>query len=190
MKPSHVKTGHELPNDPQGARKGHRLQGQTVAVLHIGGEVVLLQNGKELHYKTYQKGEYPTSLEDEKTLNARVDAALERQRSGHIPPPDPPCRKIPTKQAPSSRVLRYGLTSFCKTTALASSPTLKESGTLLRAPFLAAGRAQGAGSAPYSAYLLCRNQGLPLRSSRLATAVPPLTGDARVFPREDISTLG
>jgi transposase len=77
--------------------KGYRLQGQTVTVCTlIGGDVVLLKNGKELRYKTYQKSERPSSVEDEKTLNARVDAALERQRqrSGHKPAPDHPWRKI------------------------------------------------------------------------------------------------
>jgi hypothetical protein len=84
----------------QGQGKGHRLQGQAITVCTlIGGDVVLLQNGTERSYKTYQKSERPSSVEDEKTLNARVDAALERQRqrSGHKPAPDHPWRKIPIK---------------------------------------------------------------------------------------------
>jgi hypothetical protein len=61
------------------AGSGYRLRGAKVTVCALAdGEVALLREGRELPYTTYRKGERPPPVEDEKTLNARVDAALAR----------------------------------------------------------------------------------------------------------------
>ncbi len=77
------------------AGPGHRLRGAKVTVCALAdGEVVLLREGRELPYTTYRKGEHPPPVEDEKTLNARVDRALEKQqRQRSHPAPDHPWRK-------------------------------------------------------------------------------------------------
>ncbi len=75
---------------------GYRLRGAKVTVCdRDNGEVVLLYDGHELPYTTYRKGERPTPVTDEKTLNARVDAALARQRRPGNPKPraDHPWRR-------------------------------------------------------------------------------------------------
>ena len=74
---------------------GYRLRGAKVTVCGLAnGEVVLLREGRELPYTTYRKGERPPPVEDEKTLNERVDAALAKQSSKPSKPaPDHPWRK-------------------------------------------------------------------------------------------------
>jgi hypothetical protein len=74
---------------------GYRLRGAKVTVCALAnGEVVLLREGRELPYTTYRKGERPPPVEDEKTLNERVDAALAKQSSKPSKPaPEHPWRK-------------------------------------------------------------------------------------------------
>jgi hypothetical protein len=66
------------------------------------GEIVLLHEGRELAYTTYRKGERPPRVEDEKTLNDRVDAALARQRTTPKPRPDHPWRRAAVYAADKS----------------------------------------------------------------------------------------
>jgi hypothetical protein len=69
------------------------------------GEVALLREGRELPYTTYRKGERPPPVEDEKTLNARVDAALARPSpKSSTPAPDHPWRKAAALAAAHARV--------------------------------------------------------------------------------------
>ncbi len=77
------------------AGPGYRLRGAKVTVCALtDGEVVLLREGRELPYTTYRKGERPPPVEDEKTLNERVDAALAKQSSKPSKPaPEHPWRK-------------------------------------------------------------------------------------------------
>jgi len=77
------------------AGPGYRLRGAKVTVCALAdGEVVLLREGRELPYTTYRKGERPPPVEDEKTLNERVDAALAKQSSKPSKPaPEHPWRK-------------------------------------------------------------------------------------------------
>jgi transposase len=71
---------------------GYPLRGAKVTVCDgDNGEVVLLYAGKELPYTTYQRGAAVPKTEDEKTLNARVDAAVGRQTAK--PGPNHPWRK-------------------------------------------------------------------------------------------------
>ncbi len=73
---------------------GYRLRGAKVTVCDLAnGEVVLLREGRELPYTTYRKGERPPPVADEKTLNERVDRALEKQQQQRSKPaPDHPWR--------------------------------------------------------------------------------------------------
>ena len=77
------------------AGPGYRLRGAKVTVCDLAsGEVVLLREGRELPYTTYRKGEPPPPVEDEKTLNERVDRALEQQQRPRTKPaPDHPWRQ-------------------------------------------------------------------------------------------------
>ena len=83
------------------AGPGYRLRGAKVTVCDLAnGEVVLLREGRELPYTTYRKGERPPPVEDEKTLNERVDSALEKQqRKSAKPAPDHPWRKAMARAA-------------------------------------------------------------------------------------------
>jgi hypothetical protein len=77
------------------AGSGYRLRGAKVTVCALAdGEVALLREGRELPYTTYRKGERPPPVEDEKTLNERIDAALAKQSSKPSKPaPEHPWRK-------------------------------------------------------------------------------------------------
>ncbi len=81
---------------------GYRLRGAKVTVCALAhGEVVLLREGRELPYTTYRKGERPPPVADEKTLNERVDGALEKQqRQRSKPAPDHPWRQPGRWQPP------------------------------------------------------------------------------------------
>ena len=59
------------------------------------GEIAILYKGRELDYTTFKKGERPAPIEDEKSLNKRVDAARKAQarRKRWKPKPDHPWRK-------------------------------------------------------------------------------------------------
>jgi transposase len=73
---------------------GYRLRGATVTVCTLAsGEIALLYEGRERPYTTYRKGEHPPPPADDKTLNARVDAALAKQQSTAKPRADHPWRR-------------------------------------------------------------------------------------------------
>jgi hypothetical protein len=66
---------------------GYRLRGAKVTVCALAdGEVVLLREGRERPYTTYRKGEQPPPVADEKTLNERVDGALDKQQRQRAKP--------------------------------------------------------------------------------------------------------
>lgn len=75
--------------------QGYALRNAKVTVCELrSGEIVLLRKGKEMSYTTFRKGERPSPLEDEKTLNRRVDEAQKRQANQiRKPAPDHPWRK-------------------------------------------------------------------------------------------------
>lgn len=71
------------------------LRKTTVTVCEaFNGSVTLLRKGKALDYTAFSKGNEPSALEDEKTINNRVDRALAEQdkRSKWKPKPDHPWR--------------------------------------------------------------------------------------------------
>jgi hypothetical protein len=79
---------------------GYHLRGAKVTVCELpSGEVVLFYKGHELPYTTYRKGERPPRVEDEKTLNERVDAALAKQAK----PPAKPSTSHPWRQAGANK---------------------------------------------------------------------------------------
>ena len=80
---------------------GYRLRGAKVTVCALAdGEVVLLREGRELPYTTYRKGEQPPPVADEKTLNERVDGALDKQQRPRTKPAlDHPWRQAVARAA-------------------------------------------------------------------------------------------
>lgn len=80
---------------------GYHLRGAKVTVCALaGGEVVLLREGRELSYTTYRQGKRPPPLEDEKTVNERVDTALAKQQPKTAKPaPDHPWRQAAVRAA-------------------------------------------------------------------------------------------
>lgn len=87
---------------------GYHLRGAKVRVCALAnGEVVLLREGRELPYRTYRKGERPSPLEDEKTVNERVDAALAKQQ----PKTSKPSPTHPWRQEAAMAVARAGASS-------------------------------------------------------------------------------
>jgi len=78
------------------SRQKYTLRNARVTVCERAtGEVAILYKGKELDYTTFKKGERPATVEDEKTLNNRVDAAckVQARRRRWKPQPDHPWRK-------------------------------------------------------------------------------------------------
>jgi len=78
--------------------KGQRntLKGAKIVVCELlSGEVVLLRKGKELPYTIFQKGDRPSTVEDTKSINLRVDAAKAAQQKKETwkPKPDHPWRR-------------------------------------------------------------------------------------------------
>ena len=86
---SYEKTIYQI----QGNR--HRLKQQQITVCDLfGKEIVLLYEGEEIAYKRFNERGPCQSPEDEKTLNKRVDQAIERQsRATHKPAADHPWRR-------------------------------------------------------------------------------------------------
>lgn len=77
------------------------LRKTTVTVCEaFDGTVTLLRKGKPLNYTIFHKGNAPTPVEDEKTVNNRVDRALAEQakRPKWKPKPDHPWRASFGKQ--------------------------------------------------------------------------------------------
>ena len=69
---------------------GYHPRGAKVTVCELlNGQVVLLYRKRQLPYTIYRKAEGPRRVEDEKTLNNRVDAALLRQSTKPPPRPSP-----------------------------------------------------------------------------------------------------
>ncbi len=89
MEISYEKTIYQI----QGNR--HRLKQQQITVCDLfGKEVVLLYEGKEVAYKCFNESRPSQNPEDEKTLNKRVDQAVERQsQATHKPAADHPWRR-------------------------------------------------------------------------------------------------
>lgn len=75
--------------------KRHRLKQKQITVCDLfGEELVLLYEGEEIAYKRFKESRPCPSPEDEKTLNKRVDLAIERQsKAAHKPAADHPWRK-------------------------------------------------------------------------------------------------
>jgi len=81
----------------------YQIQGRGRALAHarvtvceaFSGQITLLYAGKPLTYSTYRKGDPPAPLEDEKTLNQRVDQTLAAQqvKPRRKPKPDHPWRR-------------------------------------------------------------------------------------------------
>jgi transposase len=101
---SYEKTIYQI----QGNR--HRLKQKEVTVCDLfGQEVVLLYEGKEIAYKLFNESGPSPKLEDEKTLNKRVDQAIERQsKTAYKPAADHPWRRcagpLTKHDFPSERV--------------------------------------------------------------------------------------
>lgn len=77
-------------------RQKYTLRNAQVTVCELSsGEVAILHKGKELNYTAFQKGTRPSALEDEKSINNRVDAACKAQsrRKKWTPKADHPWRK-------------------------------------------------------------------------------------------------
>jgi hypothetical protein len=74
--------------------KRHRLKQKQITVCDLfGKEIVLLYEGEEIAYKRFSESRPYPNPEDEKTLNRRVDRAIERQsRIAHKPAADHPWR--------------------------------------------------------------------------------------------------
>lgn len=81
---------------------GYHLRGAQITVCeHLDGRVTLLHHNRPLPYSTLAKGERPAPVEDDKTLNQRVDQALASPSlpSATKPRPDHPWRKAFKPQA-------------------------------------------------------------------------------------------
>jgi transposase len=74
--------------------KRHRLKQKPITVCDLfGKEIVLLYEGEEVAYKRFNEHRPSQNPEDEKTLNKRVDRAIERQsKVPHKPAADHPWR--------------------------------------------------------------------------------------------------
>jgi hypothetical protein len=86
----------------QAKGQGLSLRKATVTVCEaFDGTVTLLHRGKPLPYTTFRKGEPPKPVEDDKTLNQRVEQVLTSQacRPKWKPRPDHPWRTPFPKQA-------------------------------------------------------------------------------------------
>jgi hypothetical protein len=85
-------------------KQPRRMRQATVTVCEsFDGTVVLLYQGRRLGYSTHQKAQRSSSLENEKTINLRVNQALEKQamRTNWKPAPDHPWRNLSTAQSPT-----------------------------------------------------------------------------------------
>lgn len=75
--------------------KRHRLKQKEITVCDLfDQEIVLLYEGKEIAYKRFNENDPLPKLEDEKTLNKRVDQAIFRQsKTAYKPAADHPWRR-------------------------------------------------------------------------------------------------
>jgi transposase len=73
--------------------QGYTLRGATVTVCEpFDGPVVLLRNGKVLEWRILAEGESPIPLDDEKSVDARVDHA--KAKAPRKPAPDHPWHRM------------------------------------------------------------------------------------------------
>jgi len=75
---------------------GYALRGAKVTVCEsYTGKITLLRNGKELPYKILQPGNHYSEIEDAKTINARVNKVIAKQKTSRKwkPAPDHPWRR-------------------------------------------------------------------------------------------------
>lgn len=77
--------------------RGRALQQARVTVCAgFDDTITLLYQGKPLAYTVYRKGDTPPPVEDEKTLNQRVETALAKQARSSKPKSNHPWRQYPT----------------------------------------------------------------------------------------------
>jgi transposase len=82
-------------------KRPRRMRYATITVCEsFDGTVILLYQGRELEYSTYQKAQRQSAVENEKTINLRVEQALKKQakRTAWKPAPDHPWRRSPIAQ--------------------------------------------------------------------------------------------
>lgn len=88
---------HNVLYQVQSRGGGYHLRNRQITVCeHFDGYITLLHQGHALSYTTYAKGARPAPIEDDKTLNQRVDQALAKQAS---PPPPKPKANHPWRKA-------------------------------------------------------------------------------------------
>lgn len=78
-----------------GKGKGYRLQGRVVTLcVAFDGTVTILCNGQALSYQVLVLGQPPIPIEDDKSVQSRIDhiKQLQATRSAYKPPPDHPWR--------------------------------------------------------------------------------------------------
>ena len=74
-----------------------RLTGAQATICeHYDGRISILVKGEQMDYKVFKRGEQPKPVEDEKTLNHRVDQAV-KQRT-HKPKATHPWKKLPVTE--------------------------------------------------------------------------------------------
>jgi len=76
--------------------KGYRLRQSTITVIEsFDGTITLLNKGKSLDYRTYELGEQPAIITDEKGINVVVDQIKLQQltKPQHKPSPDHPWKR-------------------------------------------------------------------------------------------------
>jgi len=79
------------------AERRRRLTGTEATICeHYDGRVSILVNGEQINYKVFKRGEQPKPVEDEKTLNHRVDQAVKQR--GQKPKASHPWKKLPATQ--------------------------------------------------------------------------------------------
>lgn len=79
------------------AERRRRLAGTEATICeHYDGRVSILVSGEQMNYKVFKRGEQPKPVEDEKTLNHRVDQAVKQR--GQKPKASHPWKKLPSTQ--------------------------------------------------------------------------------------------
>lgn len=86
----------------EGQKQPRRMRHANITVCEsFDGTVLLLYQGRKLGYSTYQKAQRQSAVENEKTINLRVNQALEKQakRTKWKPAPDHPWRNLSIAQS-------------------------------------------------------------------------------------------
>lgn len=84
---------------------GYAMRGAWATVCEDSfGTVTILYKGRRLDYSTFNLGQIPPPIADEKTINRHVDLAIQAQQKQirWKPAPDHPWRRYPNKQPPIS----------------------------------------------------------------------------------------